>query len=370
MKLNKEVKKVVICSHVYAFGTSQALHLFLQRQKVHSLFIGQNLEGTPITWLWGIIKSFLTILISWKRYDLFVGSNCLNAMLGLFCRFLGIVDKVVFFSPDYVQKRFDAKYLNFIYRFMDHFCVKHCDLTWNSSTICNPDPMMLARETEGLSVNYRYKQMQNPDGTDDKISLGIKNRKNLKIGFIGHLREGMGALNLLNAFERLEREILGCELILIGSGPLEQKVKDKSKMMNGVSFRGYVGDIEEVYEILSECSIAAAPYEAGSISQYTDPGKLKVYLSLGLPIVVNDVPLFAQEIHKHRAGLSVDPSNNDNFYNALKKLLMDKEMQKECTANAVLLAKKYHWDNIFTRSINSIYDPNLKNYDLFHFMEK
>jgi glycosyltransferase involved in cell wall biosynthesis len=314
----------------------------------------------------GIIKSFLIIISSLKRYDLFVGSNCLNASLGLLCKVIGVADKVVFFSPDYVENRFDSFLLNWTYRKLDHFCVKHCDLVWNSSAICFPDPMMVVREKDGLPKKYRKNQIQTPDGTDNRLSLGLENRVQLplKIGFIGHIREGMGVSKLIEVFDKLSDSFSDIQLVIIGSGPLEKEVERRAKKNKNIFFHGYIGEIERVYQILSECSIAVAPYENGSITQFTDPGKIKVYLSLGLPVVVNNVPLVAKEIEKCEAGICVNFEDEDGLYNAMVKLIKNKKLRMKYSHNSSLLCQKYNWDNIFIRSINCVYDERYKNSDL------
>lgn len=343
--------KFIICSHVFAFGTSQAFERFLLKNNMDVVFIGHRLDGNIFSWSVGVIHTILKIFLTFRRYEVFLGSNCLNASVGLLCRHLRIVDRVIYFSPDYVQRRFQNKLMNRFYHWLDHYCVMKCDITWNSCAFSYPDPMMLAREAEGLSHSWRSKQIQVPDGTDDRESLAI-NRSGRKIGFIGHLREGMGSLDLFNIFDRVQLTCPDAHLVIIGSGPLEEKVRRLSAKRSNVDFLGHVDDIEVVYKILSECSIGLANYEANSITQYTDPGKIKVYLSLGLPVIVTNVPVIAHEIEERRAGFSVEAGDNEAFAERIVRLLEDDELRCAVKANAIELSQKYRWENVFSRGIS------------------
>jgi len=350
------VKSVVIASHVFAFGTSQALKQYFERKKVPVMFVGHALFGNILTWSWGAIDTFfiLTKEVARKRrsFDLFVGSNNLNAFVGVICRKLRLVQKVVYFSPDYSHTRFQNRVLNYLYHWMDYYCIRNADWVWNSSSIMPVDPMMRERERRGIPQKYRSKQIQVPDGTDPKEVLPLEKVDRYLVGFVGHLREGMGVELLISSFPEIRKRLPRAKLLIIGSGPIEARLRELSKGIDGIEMTGYMGDINEVYRRLSHCAIAVAPYEAGSISQYTDPGKVKVYLSVGLPMVISKVPQVASEIDCERCGIAVEPGNKPQLVEAITKLLSDELLLRDYRGNAIRLKEKYAWDNIFDRALS------------------
>ncbi len=352
-----KIQRVVVASHVFAFGTSQGFFDYCRRKGFDTVFIGHKLFGNPLTWTIGAIDTMLRVVKSGKIYDLYFGSNNLNAAIGILLRAVGRVRRVVYFSPDWVIDRFPSAILNWLYRWLDYFCVKNADMTWNSSAIMPMDPMMRERERRGYSVDLRSKQIQVSDGTEI-ISLPVfRQISRFKIGFIGHLRAGMGVEMLIAAMPIILEKIPRATLLIMGSGPLEQKFREQARGLP-IEFTGFMGDINEVYRKLSYCAVAVAPYEPGTISQYTDPGKVKSYLTAGLPIVITKVPMVAYEIDKKRAGFAVAGYDPKDFAAAVVRLLVSKDKLLAYRKNALKLRDEYSWDKIFDRAL-SILDKSI-----------
>ncbi|MFQ5445106.1 MAG: glycosyltransferase [Nitrospinales bacterium] len=344
-------RNVVIASHVFAYGTSQALKEYFERKNIPVLFIGHPLAGNVLTWGLGALDTLWQVIKAGKKFDLYVGSNNLNALMGILCKKIGRVKQVVYFSPDYSHNRFNNNFLNFLYHWMDYFCLRNADLVWNSSTVMEVDPMMKEREKRGIPQKYRAKQIQVPDGTDPKEILPFEKIDRHLIGFVGHLREGMGLEILVEVFSEIKKSVSNAKLLVIGSGPIEQKLRKMVEGIEDIELTGYMGDINEVYRRLSYCAFAVAPYEKNTLSEYTDPGKVKVYLSVGLPIVISRVPAVAQEIAEENCGIAVQPGNKEEIREALLNLLNEDHLLKFFRTNAVKLKKKYSWDNNFDRAL-------------------
>ena len=148
------IRTVIIASHTFAFGTSQGFYDYCKRKRFDVIFIGHPLFGNVFTWLFGAVDTLLQVVKTGKSYDLYVGSNNLNASVGLILKTLGKVKRVVYFSPDWVLDRFGNLLLNRVYHWLDYICVKNCDMTWNSSAIMPIDPMMTEREKLGYPVEF------------------------------------------------------------------------------------------------------------------------------------------------------------------------------------------------------------------------
>jgi len=153
-------RSVVIATHVFSPGTSQALRDYLLREGKDVLFIGHPLFGNVFTWTLGAFDTIGQVVKANKKFDLYVGSNNLNAFVGIILRKIRLVKKVIFFTPDYSRQRFKNKLLNNFYRWLDYYCLKNADLVWNSSTVMPVDPIMQEREKRGVPPKYRSKQIQ------------------------------------------------------------------------------------------------------------------------------------------------------------------------------------------------------------------
>lgn len=343
------IHTVVVASHTFAFGTSQGFYNYCKRKRFDVIFIGHPLFGTLFQWMLGAVDTVFRVLKTGKTYDLFVGSNNLNASVGLILRFLGKVKMVVYFSPDWVVDRFNNVFLNRIYHGLDFLCVKYSDMTWNSSAVMPIDPMMQQREKQGYPVSLRKKQIQVSDGTEIIHLPSFSKINRYKIGFIGHLRPGMGVEMLLLAFRLILKQIPEATLLIMGSGPLEEKFRKQASDLP-VEFTGFIGEIDDVYKKLSYCAIAVAPYEAGSISEFTDPGKVKSYLTAGLPIVITRVPVVAGVIDRKKAGIATNDDAKD-FARGVIEILDNTKKLQAFRKNALTLRNEYSWDHIFNRAL-------------------
>ena len=136
---------VVLATHVWADGASQAYKKYLLKKDnltlfwiEHPLFYDKRLNGsgyelynsgklikknnTPwtkrlfyINYIIPIILNVYFVLKQNKRYQLYIGFNNLNAFAGLLLRKMGVVEKCIYHVTDFVPKRFNNKLLNWIY---------------------------------------------------------------------------------------------------------------------------------------------------------------------------------------------------------------------------------------------------------------
>lgn len=155
---------------------------------------------------------------------------------------------------------------------------------------------------------------------------------------------------LIDAFAQVSQKVNKAKLTIIGSGPIEEYLKNKAKGLN-IEFKGFIGDISRVYSLLSHCAFGVAPYEDNTISQYTDPGKVKVYLTVGLPMVISKVPRVAFEIEKEKCGFAINYEKNE-LMDAMIKFLTDDGLLKSYRDNTERLAEKYRWNRIFEKALN------------------
>lgn len=346
------MKSAVITTHSFSPGTSQALHHYMKRKQYDVIFIEHKLFGNALTWILDALDIFVKIITKPKTYDLYVGSNRLNASVGIILKLLKKVKKVVYFSPDWVENRLDNKILNYIYQKLDYFCVLYADVVWNSSAYMKIDPMMKERIKRGYPNELLQKQMQVPDGTDPYPIKSFSEINRHKIGFVGHIKEGMGLEMLIEGFKKLLNEVPDATLLIIGSGPILDQLKKMAQSLP-IEFTGFMGNINQVYEKLSQCAFAVAPYEQGTISQYTDPGKVKVYFSVGLPVIISSVPQISSEIKQEKCGIVIE-NTVESLTVAMKHLIIDDHLLQTYRTNVLKMRKKYSWDSIFDKALNQL----------------
>jgi glycosyltransferase involved in cell wall biosynthesis len=299
--------------------------------------------------IWWILKSK-------EKWDLYVGVDNLNAFCGIILKWLKKVNRVVYYTIDYIPQRFSNRMLDKFYHWFDIFCVKHSDIVWNLS------PRMIeGRERyQKLSLKYRKKQFLVPEGVwFDRIKRYSIDRVNQHyLVYAGYLAPHLGVQKALEAIPRIIQSIRDFTFVIVGKGKYQDKLEKIAQDLNVekyVEFKGFITDHKEVEEIISKCAIGIAPYsdDKKSFSYYADPSKIKVYMGCGLPVIMTDVFYNAKEIEDAGGGKIV---NYDSFEiaNAVIEMMKSQEKLREYKKNAIRYIKNFDWDIIFNSSLQKV----------------
>ena len=384
----------VIVSHVAFTGHAQELETFLKRHSHNLMFIGHPFSYAPqkkstatmyeqgklkvkaeasqlkgpdaLLYLKDFLVTFYFLLKFKSKFHIYVGIDPLNALVGLLLKRLGFAKTVIFYVIDYVPIRFKNTILNSIYHSIDKICVYNADYTWNLTS-----RMAEGREKRGIKKE-KTNQIIVPTGThfEKTKQLSFKQVERTNIVFISHLREGQGIELILEALPEVVEKIPSIKLTVIGTGPLEKHFKEEVQRRNldgNVVFSGYVESHDEIERIISNCGVGLAPYvpDPNSFTWYADPGKPKVYLGCGIPVIVTKVPEVAFEISERRAGIAISYSAHE-LSDAIITLMNDDKLYELCKANAVRFASELDWNMIFAEAFSNceskIMDINVLEY--------
>ncbi|MDD5745698.1 MAG: glycosyltransferase, partial [Candidatus Omnitrophica bacterium] len=164
-----------------------------------------------------------------------------------------------------------------------------------------------------------------------------------------------GMQMILELLPDLKEKIPQIKFLIIGKGDYEKALRElaEQKGLGGtVEFKGFIEDNNEVEKILCRCAVGMAPYvpfEENYI-YYADPGKPKLYLGCGLPIVITRFPAIADEIDKRGAGIAVE-YERENIKEAVVKLLKDDSFYKKCRENAVAFSREFDTNYILEKAL-------------------
>jgi len=114
----------------------------------------------------------------------------------------------------------------------------------------------------------------------------------------------------------------------------------------------HIKDHTEVEKLIAKSALAVALYERGDLERnftyYSDPGKIKVYLGAGVPVLLTDVPYNAKEIEKEKCGKIVELEPK-SIARAVVELMKNEDVLKKYRKNAIEYAKRFDWNLIFGR---------------------
>ncbi len=379
-------KSVIVVTHVYGTGASQDLVRFLNDHKTrnllfigHPLFYDPNLSGSGyeiydrgvlvqkkitgnrriplfIGYILHILKSFAWVLRTGRTWDLYVGSNCINAVVGIVLQKLGIVKKTVYYVIDFNPVRYDQPFVNALYQRLDQYCVIHADETWNMS------PRMKAGRRTYFGFSGGNQKVV-PVGLwlSDCISLPIREINPHKLVFVGHIQEKQGIQYVLRAIPAIVKKVHDFTFLIIGGGDYLSRLQVLSRELGiagHVEFSGYIKDHREIDKLLVKSALGVALYDRKdgdkiSFSYFGNPTKVKVYQSAGLPVLISDVPYNTRELEESGCAKIVSYEPRD-IARAVTSLLLHDRILRKYRDNVVAYRVRYDWNSIFSKNLRNL----------------
>lgn len=135
----------------------------------------------------------------------------------------------------------------------------------------------------------------------------------LHILFVGLVKEGQGLEVLLSFLAKHPDYTL--KIIGICREELFKKYQAliaKHKIGDRVFFPNKFYSDTELESIAKDCHVGVALYDTGKLNatHYTDPGKVKTYAELGLPIIMTNTSAIASYIKKFHAGEVIEEASD------------------------------------------------------------
>jgi glycosyltransferase involved in cell wall biosynthesis len=290
------------------------------------------------------------------KVDVWFGFNSLACARGLWARRVGRAQTVVYWCVDFVPDRFGHGILSQAYDRLDRLCCRRADARFELSDAARRGREARHRMLERDLAAVRIVPM---GAWTDRVPIvaerGIEKRR---IVFLGHLVPRQGVQMLLEAIAILRDQDVAVTADIIGGGPLEGELRRRARELDlgeMVRFHGFVVEHTEVERLLSEASIAVAPYEPSgdNFTRFADPGKLKAYLAAGLPIVLTPVPPNADELAVG-AGAEVVDFAAPAIADALERGLSDDDAWRTRRLSALAYSKRFDWSTVLTEALGSL----------------
>lgn len=345
----KKVKLIYYIEHPFPYSDEHRSSLSIYKNgKLKEQFFSIPIYGPSIIYyIADAVFTFYFVLRTLTLYDLCIALDNLNTFSVIPFRKFGLIKKLVFYTIDYNPVRFNNKFLNSIYHFLDRISCYSSDTIW----VLSPR-MVFARKANGVNDKKTAPSITLPMGANLKnIKLQSINKINQhQIVFVGALLEKQGLQIVIEAMPKLVEKIPNAKLVIVGKGEYEKKLKElvsKLKVDKNVQFKGFIEKQTDLEKFLCKCAVGVATYvtRKDNYTFFTDPGKPKLYLGCGLPVIITDVPEISKEIENKKAGMIVKYSS-ESVKSALIKLLSDYPIYKQYRENAILLSRKYDTNNL------------------------
>ncbi len=330
------------------------------------IYLYCRMEKKGLTRISYKIRDFFSVifiaLTQKENYDLFIGLEAINALAGIILRKLGKVKTVVYYVSDYSPNRFGKfgkKIFNTLYLWLDRFCVKHADFTWDVSLA-----MQEGRLKNGLNSKKKYRVVHVANGLfpSQIKSLPISQRIPHSLVYLGTLEPDFGVELAIKAFKEVKKKNPKAILRIIGGGkelPTLKRLTQKLRLESSVIFYGFVEDNNEVARIVRTSYVGLAPYRAfpESIRWYGDAGKIRQYLASGLPVVTTQVPPLGRQIVEKGAGI-MTKDTVESFSDGIMRLLLDHTLYAKLANAAEKISKDNTWENVYAKALRDMKNLN------------
>jgi glycosyltransferase involved in cell wall biosynthesis len=234
---------------------------------------------------------------------------------------------LIFWGVDYNPRRNSFFLLNKLLEIVEQTCLSFMDIHIENNIYALQARKKRILRTKNdcvssfivpITHDIKVLEPRSPDPVTLNIFyLGAVNKRN-GIDFIVELAEEMKSLNLIFNFH------------IVGIGSEYDGVIKKTKSLELDKYFNFYGVLsqEEYCKISRKMDIAVAPYQFNldSYTRFADPGKLVLYAALGLPTIVNRVPLIVNE-YENYAGF-VGMNDNQGVEDWVSKILQIKNDTK------------------------------------------
>jgi glycosyltransferase involved in cell wall biosynthesis len=282
-------------------------------------------------------------------FDTMIAAGNLNALAGLALRRIGRVRRLIYYAVDFSERRFEQAAAEWVYRRIDEAALRGADSTWHVSVA-----MRRAREA-------RFPRAFGSDGSSHLVvPVGVHARRMReaastvgdardRVVFVGNILRHHGLGVVLEAVALLRRTHPRVHLDVFGDGPDRMAFEALSQtlgLQSTVTFHGYIVEDTKLEMELGRGGVAVAMYSPSesSFSRYADPGKIKLYLGSGLPVVMTDVPPIARELDGHCA-VVIDYSAK-TCAKAIQELFTNSQEYLRMRSQAFAIASRLEWETI------------------------
>lgn len=355
--LKDKVQRLDYIDHPFPHANYKQTHFFLYRDGVLKstlksfFFIGPEL----FRYIQQFFILFFFLLFNTTKYDVCFALDNHSLITVTFFRKIGRIRKLVYYSIDYVPKRFENKFINFLYHLADRIACNNSDINWVVAK-----HMIQARKDNGINLEKMSTFREVPMGFHkEEVKIQPINKIDpFHLVYMGTILEKQGLQLVIEGFPKILRKLPKVHLTVIGTGNYEKELKDlvkRLKIESRVTFVGFIGDKNQMYEILTKSILGLAPYKPtpDSFSYYSDPSKIKIYLGCGLPVITTNVTAFSKVIEEEKAGVVIDYSVK-SLIKALNFLLKNKTAYASYRKSAIALSLQYDTEEILKKAIDEL----------------
>ncbi len=171
-----------------------------------------------------------------------------------------------------------------------------------------------------------------------------------QIIFVGRLSKEKGISSLLEMAKNLPNDI---HLLIVGSGPEEDKVKETCKQTSNLHFLGYQHH-DKTISLIRGSDVIIQPSLVEGVST-----TILEAMACKTPIIASKIPSNMKILSHDKSAILVETGNDKKMLDEIISLLNDKSRATKMAEQAFVEVKKYDWKEVGGKYL-ALYDDLLQ----------
>lgn len=229
---------------------------------------------------------------------------------------------------------------------------KLCDMI----ITCSPEMKKLLINFYELNENKVFSMVNGSFTHDFPFQQKIANNVDVKkVVHAGLLSELENAQLFVDAMPLINKSVPNVKFFLTRKGNLvDEVIRNIDTYDLNVKFF-YYPNLSDFFRFLSDCDVAVLTSSSTISRVISYPAKLFDYLSVGLPVVANDIGGWGRIIRETETGL-LTKSTPQDIANGVITLLRDSELSNYYHLNGIkAITENYNWDTLGSELVRFYY---------------
>ncbi len=203
---------------------------------------------------------------------------------------------------------------------------------------------VISKEAFDYYTSLGYKVFQVPNALDiTSLSENEDRRYPKQVIFAGRLSIEKGINTLIEIGKKLPSDT---QLIILGAGPEEQKIKDLAKNQENIHYLGYQNK-ENTISLIRGSDILIQPSLKEGISS-----TILESMACGTIVIASNIGGNTELIENRVNGIIKDSNDSDSFVEEIITLFNNTELRQSLENQAQNTVKKYDWNQIGNLYLN------------------
>ena len=211
---------------------------------------------------------------------------------------------------------------------------------------------VISKEALEFYTNLGYNVIQVPNAIDIlSLTMNEERKFEKQIIFAGRLSTEKGIDTLIEIAENLPEKI---NLLILGTGPEEQKIKNLAASKKNIHFLGYCNK-DKTISLIRGSDVLVQPSLNEAISS-----TILEAMACNTAVIASHVGGNIEIIKNNKNGIILEPRKSHLFVNSINELFDNPQKRKSLVNEANKSVKKYDWSEVGILYMN-IYKSLLKS---------